>query len=140
MALIRCPECNKEVSDTAATCPNCGYSIAGRPEFEKKTTQLSAPYKDKAEMKKGWLELIGGIVLVVGGLPFVGIVVGIVIDILGVISIISGIGTLQKRKQQGNCPYCGELLYIKAEAIGGVKCPKCQNMFKKSSTKLETTH
>jgi len=27
MALINCPECQKEVSDKAATCPNCGFSI-----------------------------------------------------------------------------------------------------------------
>jgi hypothetical protein len=24
MALIACPECQKEISDTAATCPHCG--------------------------------------------------------------------------------------------------------------------
>ncbi|MBD5535635.1 MAG: zinc ribbon domain-containing protein [Lachnospiraceae bacterium] len=27
MALINCPECNKEISNTAKTCPNCGYKI-----------------------------------------------------------------------------------------------------------------
>ena len=25
--LIRCPECNKEISDTAKECPNCGYVL-----------------------------------------------------------------------------------------------------------------
>lgn len=25
MALIKCPECGKEMSDTAKTCPHCGY-------------------------------------------------------------------------------------------------------------------
>ena len=28
MALIHCPECDKEVSDTAKMCPHCGYDIA----------------------------------------------------------------------------------------------------------------
>lgn len=28
MALIKCPECGKEISDSAKTCPNCGYPIA----------------------------------------------------------------------------------------------------------------
>jgi len=28
MALINCPECQKEVSDQAASCPNCGFSIS----------------------------------------------------------------------------------------------------------------
>lgn len=27
MALIRCPECNKDVSNTAETCPHCGFRI-----------------------------------------------------------------------------------------------------------------
>lgn len=27
MALIKCPECGKEISEQAAICPNCGYSF-----------------------------------------------------------------------------------------------------------------
>lgn len=27
MALVKCPECDKEISDTAKTCINCGYKI-----------------------------------------------------------------------------------------------------------------
>lgn len=27
MALIKCPECGKEVSNNAEACPNCGYSL-----------------------------------------------------------------------------------------------------------------
>lgn len=27
MALIKCPECGKEVSDTSYKCPNCGYVL-----------------------------------------------------------------------------------------------------------------
>lgn len=27
MSLMNCPECNKEISDTVKTCPNCGYKI-----------------------------------------------------------------------------------------------------------------
>ena len=33
MALIKCPECGKEVSDTAKKCPNCGYVIK-KSKFE----------------------------------------------------------------------------------------------------------
>ena len=28
MALIKCPECGKEISDKAASCPNCGFPIS----------------------------------------------------------------------------------------------------------------
>jgi len=40
MALINCPECNKEVSDTALTCPHCGYQLrrtAVQPHPVRKT-------------------------------------------------------------------------------------------------------
>lgn len=29
MALIRCPECQREVSDKASTCPACGFPLRG---------------------------------------------------------------------------------------------------------------
>lgn len=32
MALINCPECGKEISDKATTCPNCGCPVAKRIE------------------------------------------------------------------------------------------------------------
>ena len=38
MALIQCPECGKDVSDTAMSCPNCGF--------------LVQPYLSKIEQKK----------------------------------------------------------------------------------------
>ena len=27
MALVKCPECSKQISDQAENCPSCGYSI-----------------------------------------------------------------------------------------------------------------
>lgn len=30
MALIKCPECGKEISDKASACPNCGTPIADK--------------------------------------------------------------------------------------------------------------
>ena len=28
MAMIKCPECGKEISDKASTCPNCGSPVS----------------------------------------------------------------------------------------------------------------
>ena len=30
MALIKCPECGKEISDIATSCPNCGYPMVAK--------------------------------------------------------------------------------------------------------------
>lgn len=27
MALVKCPECGKEISDVAKACPNCGFIL-----------------------------------------------------------------------------------------------------------------
>ena len=32
MALINCPECGKQVSDTAAACPNCGAPVGSESQ------------------------------------------------------------------------------------------------------------
>ena len=36
MALIQCPECNKEVSDQSKTCPHCGFQLKGMSYDDKK--------------------------------------------------------------------------------------------------------
>lgn len=36
MAIIKCPECGKEISDKATSCPSCGFPLLkGQPEKEK---------------------------------------------------------------------------------------------------------
>lgn len=36
MALINCPECKKEISDTIEQCPHCGYKIKRKKSVNKK--------------------------------------------------------------------------------------------------------
>lgn len=47
MALIKCPECEKEISDQASTCPNCGCPVTktGMAMFSEQTSY--APTKSK---------------------------------------------------------------------------------------------
>lgn len=52
MALINCPECKKEVSDSAKTCPHCGYKLI-EDEVQKTNIQSKKPKK-----KSGCLTLV----------------------------------------------------------------------------------
>lgn len=52
MALIKCPECNKEISDTVESCIHCGYKITKLEVYNKSK-------EEKIETKgKGCLILI----------------------------------------------------------------------------------
>lgn len=47
MSLIKCPECEKEISDKAFSCPHCGYQFAGEKniyndlEVENDTAEIN---------------------------------------------------------------------------------------------------
>jgi DNA-directed RNA polymerase subunit RPC12/RpoP len=51
MALIKCSECGKEVSDKATSCPNCGAPIAAKeavtldPKSHAKVTRTGAKWE-----------------------------------------------------------------------------------------------
>jgi len=60
MALIKCPECGREVSDQAVACPECGYPIR-KVEYTFATVgyRISTGYYDgmreyNALLKEGW--------------------------------------------------------------------------------------
>ena len=62
MALIKCPECNHEVSDSAETCPNCGYRLK-----ENKTDDAASVIKDEL-IRKAKIEIVAGVILFIIGL------------------------------------------------------------------------
>lgn len=51
MALIKCPECGKEVSDKAETCPNCGYKVS-KDEFQNNGVMFNTNSSDYSTEKK----------------------------------------------------------------------------------------
>ncbi|MCX6899432.1 MAG: zinc ribbon domain-containing protein [Verrucomicrobia bacterium] len=53
MALINCPECAKQVSTSAQSCPSCGYPIAA-----SQTPKAPPPNSDEllAEVRPSWWE------------------------------------------------------------------------------------
>ena len=50
MALIKCPECGKKVSDSATSCPNCGHPLMTKRQNVERVVEKRTVIKQK---KKG---------------------------------------------------------------------------------------
>ncbi|NQT78011.1 MAG: zinc ribbon domain-containing protein [Bacteroidetes bacterium] len=59
MALVNCPECGKQVSDSAPTCPHCGYQL-----IDDEPVKYAQPKKFKLSFR-GKVGIILGIVIVI---------------------------------------------------------------------------
>lgn len=137
MALIRCPECNREISDTASACPNCGYNLENfYKDFEVKSNPLTAP--QRIGRTNTIIEIIGSVVLLAVGVATIGIGIGIVLIILGVVGFIATIGK-DKKYQYGYCPYCGTNLRV-VHGNKTFKCPACKNVGAQTESSLDSTH
>ena len=64
MALIKCPQCNNEISDKAEKCPNCGYIVPHILTSAPITSQ-----KRTANISK-WL-IVASLILVLIGTGFI---------------------------------------------------------------------
>lgn len=69
MALIKCPECKKEISDTVSKCPKCGYDLKKETNKQKKK-QIIDNSKNKLSnllelLKKYKKFIIIGIIVVI---------------------------------------------------------------------------
>lgn len=62
MALVKCPECGKDVSTTAKACPHCGAEPPRTAAPPPLPTTPPAPPKKKRRL---WLWLLGALVLLV---------------------------------------------------------------------------
>ena len=62
--MIHCPECNRQVSDQAASCPGCGHPLKATP-------------RDTGAARSG-----GGIA------PVVGKVAGVYLVVIGVVAVV----------------------------------------------------
>lgn len=69
MALIKCPECGKEISDTAKNCIHCGYVIKEESNGVQPQAVVVVPEKGKSAKKS--LDKGVTIVLIVMVIPFI---------------------------------------------------------------------
>ena len=107
MALVNCPECQRQVSDKAPGCPNCGCPIAAKtPDIERSVGQNRCPYcrssrfeivgQDKSSFSVG--KALGGAILTGG----IGVLAGF-------------IGT--KGDFQCHCQECGSMFTLSKHAV-----------------------
>mgnify|MGYP002782778665 CR=1 FL=1 len=50
MALIKCPECGKEISDASTACIHCGYPISKNPDVQEKVKSKATPHRKRHRM------------------------------------------------------------------------------------------
>ena len=60
MALIKCPECNKKISNQCTSCPHCGYPIKNDMENADLVGEIEIK---KSFCKKVWVWIVVGVVL-----------------------------------------------------------------------------
>lgn len=65
MALIKCPECGRQISDKANICPNCGHPIA----YENVKDNLNSIIKQK------WVKIVGIIIAIFIVLRIIGSII-----------------------------------------------------------------
>lgn len=67
MALISCPECERQVSDSAQSCPGCGVSISGARQNAAAGARLHTVQETSKRLK---LHQLGAIAVFVVGVTW----------------------------------------------------------------------
>lgn len=125
MALISCPECGKQISDTTPSCPHCGYvlSTAGSSASTPSPTKIGETEKNTG---------LGLILELLGILCTFVAVFGLFLFLpLGLLCFIPSFALLSagwmklSGMQEVYCPYCGKLGSIQKTAQD-YKCPVCK--------------
>ncbi len=87
MALIKCEECGKEVSDKASACPHCGIRLS-----VPVTVEQTAKKWKRLGLQAYFLMVLGLIIFLAGVLPRgdwgVASIVGLAIAVIGILSIL----------------------------------------------------
>lgn len=68
MALFKCFECSREVSNKASTCPNCGAPIAAAAEHKEVGVNLTTTQETSKQLKK---HIIVSVLLLCAGIIWI---------------------------------------------------------------------
>lgn len=100
MALIKCPECGKQISDRAASCPNCGCPIGNAP-----TSIKVRALSDDRKVKRMVFKIGGRTVeeVPIGSVATISIDRPTTIDVTIVLGIIGGGSPARIQAVPGKC-------------------------------------
>lgn len=125
MALITCPECEKQISDTAASCPQCGYTLVSVDTVEAniKKSELGELQKDST---LGVILIVLGIVGFMLTVPLflLFVIPGIISGTISVILIMKGSNNFSGAYST-KCPYCDTPIKVQRDAKNR-KCNSCE--------------
>ena len=127
VALISCPECGKQISDSTPTCPHCGYrfSVDTSPVAPPSPTEIKP---SKSNIPIGVIEVLAGIAIILISIPFIGVFgLGIFSMIAGVVLLGAGFSNIAGMHDV-ICPYCKS----SGKIAKGAKNYKCNTKKKRS--------
>ena len=78
MALIPCPECEKQISDTAESCPDCGYKLTSEIVDSIKRDEAEKKKQQEVAADKGCVVAAS----IVGGITILAIIIGGIVNFL----------------------------------------------------------
>ncbi|MEI6072395.1 MAG: hypothetical protein WCS31_11430 [Verrucomicrobiae bacterium] len=107
MALIICPDCQKEISSEAKNCPNCGLPIKRIHRQSASLVENSTSFTTETigageRAGKGFMAILCGVAVLL--IPIIGWILGPILIIIGICFFFMKSSTLATRT--GSCPYC----------------------------------
>ena len=140
MPLISCPECGKQISDSATACPHCGYPLSSLPPVRARFSRRSTPLDDTSTNGAAgvvWLIVaIVGVPAVIFGFLF-GFILGFLVLFGDLLLWGLALNNLQGTRK-GTCPYCNGDITVTDLNASAMKCPHCKKRFSIKEDRLET--
>ncbi len=147
MALITCPECGRDISDQAVSCPGCGYVLKKSEPVPQSQPQPQWSTARKTQLSEKRTSPVLGVFSILFGLAclflcFLLFITGIGIIVAIPLLILSGAAIHYGSKsisgvQDGACPYCGNDVTVPASAAS-FTCPHCHKISTRSGDALKT--
>jgi len=135
MALISCPECNRDVSDSAVSCPHCGFSLSTARKVVTQT-RSSKVKKSNNFAVVGVLVVAIGLFMVYEGIFVMPAPLSWLLAAVGLFFMAVG-SFVCVRKARVDCPYCSKENIIRNNA-SSMTCRFCKKTSVRENDEMKT--